>query len=250
MLYHLLYPLHDKFIAFNVVRYITFRTFAAMFTAMIIYFLFGKTLIKYMQRKQFWQAVRDDGPIMHLKKGKTPTMGGILIWLGVIFSTLLWSRLDNPYVFITLGIAVAFGLIGFLDDYIKVILQDSHGLRARYKFPLQLGIGLIAAMIIYDGLGFDRHLAVPFFKTIYPVLSVTGAVALASLVIVGTSNAVNLTDGLDGLVAGPAIMSFLAYALLSYIAGHIKIAAYLSVPYVPGAGELTVICGAVMGALI
>ena len=99
MLYHLLYPLHDKFIAFNVVRYITFRTFAAMFTAMIIYFLFGKTLIKYMQRKQFWQAVRDDGPIMHLKKGKTPTMGGILIWLGVIFSTLLWSRLDNPYVF-------------------------------------------------------------------------------------------------------------------------------------------------------
>lgn len=250
MLYHLLYPLHDKFIAFNVVRYITFRTFAAMFTAMIIYFLFGKALIAYMQRRQFWQSIRDDGPIMHLKKGKTPTMGGVLIWAGVIFATLMWSRLDNPYVYLVLGMALAYALIGFLDDYRKVILQDSHGLRARYKFPLQAGVAIVGAMILFDGLGFDRHLAIPFFKSAYPLLGLAAYVTLATLVIVGTSNAVNLTDGLDGLVAVPAIMSFFAYAILSYTAGHIKMASYLAVPFIPGAGELTVICGAVMGALI
>ncbi len=250
MLYHLLYPLHEYFTAFNVVRYITFRTFAAMFTAMIIFFVFGKGLIAYMQRKQFWQAVRDDGPIKHLQKGKTPTMGGILIWIGVIVSTLLWARLDNYYVFLTLGVGISFALIGFLDDYIKVILHDSHGLRARFKFPLQVGVTLIAAMMLFDGLGFDRHLAVPFFKETYPVLATWLFVVLAIFVIVGTSNAVNLTDGLDGLVAVPAIIAFLAYAILSYIAGNIKIASYLAVPFVAGSGELAVICGAVMGALI
>lgn len=250
MLYHLLYPFHDYFMGFNVFRYITFRTFAAMFTAMIIYFAFGKSIITYMQRKQFWQSIRDDGPIEHLKKGKTPTMGGVLLWGSVIFSTLLWSRFDNPYVFLVLGVAVAYGLIGFLDDYRKVILQDSHGLRARYKFPLQIGVALAAAMILFDGLGFDRHITIPFLKSFYPMLSLTGFVIFAIVVIVGTSNAVNLTDGLDGLVAVPAILSFFSYAILSYTAGHIKIASYLAVPFIPGAGELTIMCGAVMGALI
>ncbi len=250
MLYHLLYPLHDELMAFNVFRYITFRTFAALFTAMIIYFLFGKWLISYMQRKQLWQSIRNDGPIQHLNKGKTPTMGGVLIWLGVIISTLLWARLDNPYVFLVLGIAIAYAAIGFLDDYRKVILQDSHGLRARYKFPLQVGVAVAASLILFDGLGFDRHLSMPFVKSFYPLLGIVGAVSLASFIIVGTSNAVNLTDGLDGLVAVPAIMSFLAYAVLSYTSGHLKIASYLAVPYIPGAGELTVICGSVVGALI
>lgn len=250
MLYHLLYPLHDTFVAFNVFRYITFRTFAALFTSMMIYFLFGRYLINYMRRKQFWQAIRDDGPVQHLNKGSTPTMGGILILLAVVFSTLMWARLDNSYVFLVIGVAIAFALIGFIDDYIKVILRDSHGLRARYKFPLQVGVGFAAGLILFDGMGFDTHLAVPFFKSIYPMLGVTTFVILAMFVIVGTSNAVNLTDGLDGLVAGPAIMSFLAFAILSYTSGHIKIASYLSVPFIPGAGELTVICGAVIGALI
>lgn len=250
MLYHLLYPLHDKLIAFNVFRYITFRTFAALFTAMLIYFLFGKWLISYMQKKQFWQAVRDDGPIQHLNKGKTPTMGGTLIWIGVLVSTLLWARLDNPYVYLTLGIGTAFALIGFLDDYRKVILRDAHGLRARFKFPLQVGVAVAGSLILFDGLGFDRHLSVPFIKGFYPLLGIVGATAFASFVIVGTSNAVNLTDGLDGLVAVPAIISFFAFAILSYTAGHLKIASYLAVPFIPGAGELTIICGAIMGALI
>lgn len=250
MLYHLLFPLHERFIALNVFRYITFRTFAALFTAMVIYFIFGRWLICYMRKKQFWQAIRDDGPIQHLDKGRTPTMGGILIWAGVVASTLLWARLDNPYVFLVLGLAVAYGIIGFLDDYRKVILRDAHGLRARYKFPMQVGVAVIAAMLLYDGLGFDTHLAIPFFKSVYPALGFAGAAALTVIVIVGASNAVNLTDGLDGLVAVPAIMAFFAYAILSYTAGHLKIASYLAVPFIPGAGELTVICGAVMGALI
>ncbi|MBI2091529.1 MAG: phospho-N-acetylmuramoyl-pentapeptide-transferase [Deltaproteobacteria bacterium] len=250
MLYHLLYPLHDQFAAFNVFRYITFRTFAAMFTAMIIYFVFGRFLIAYMQRKQFWQSIRDDGPIMHLQKGKTPTMGGLLIWAGVLFATIMWARLDNPYVFIVMGVGIAYALIGFLDDYRKIILRDSHGLRARYKFPLQVGVALFACLFLFDGLGFDRHLAVPFVKSFYPLLSTTAFVALASFIVVGTSNAVNLTDGLDGLVAVPAIMAFFAYAILSYTAGHMKMASYLAVPFIPGAGELTIICGGIMGALI
>lgn len=250
MLYYLLYPLHEHFIAFNVVRYITFRTFAAMFTAMIIFFVFGNLIISLMRRKQFWQSVRDDGPSTHLKKRKTPTMGGLLMWGGIFVSVLLWARLDNPYILSVIAVAFAYALIGFLDDYRKVVLRDSHGLCARYKFPLQVGVALIAGMVLFDGLGFDRHLAVPFFKSFYPVLSMAAYVSLAIFVIVGTSNAVNLTDGLDGLVAGPAIMSFFAYAILSYTAGNVKIAAYLNVPFIPGCGELTVICGAVMGSLI
>lgn len=250
MLYYLLYPLSEHFAGFNVVRYITFRTFAALFTAMIIYFVFGSYLISFMRRKQFWQSVRDDGPITHLKKNQTPTMGGLLLWGAVILSLLLWARLDNPYVLLIIGVALSYALIGFLDDYIKVILHDSHGLRARYKFPLQVGVGALASAVLFDTLGFDTRLAVPFFKDIYPMLSTIAYIALATFIIVGASNAVNLTDGLDGLVAGPAIMSFFAYAILTYIAGHFKIAQYLGVPFIPGAGEATVICGAVMGALI
>jgi phospho-N-acetylmuramoyl-pentapeptide-transferase len=151
---------------------------------------------------------------------------------------------------LALGVALAYALIGFLDDYRKVILKDSHGLRARYKFPLQVGVTIAAAMILFDGLGFDRHLGLPFVKSFYPLLSVGAFVAVATFIIVGTSNAVNLTDGLDGLVAVPAIMSFFAFAVLCYVAGHLKIAAYLAVPFIPGAGELTVLCGAVVGALI
>ncbi len=249
MLYYLLYPLSEHYTIFNVFRYITFRTFAALFTAMLVYFIFGKMLINYMRRKQLWQTVRDDGPITHLDKGKTPTMGGLLMWLGIIFSVLLWARLDNPFVLLILGLAFAYTLIGFVDDYRKVILNDAKGLRARYKFPLQVSFAFIAAMILFDYLNFDHHLAVPFFKNIYPLLG-WSYILFAIIVIVGSSNAVNLTDGLDGLVTAPAIMSFLAYAVLAYISGHIKIADYLAIPFVPGAGEMTIICGAVIGALI
>ncbi len=251
MFYHLLYPLHDIFTGLNVFKYITFRTFAALFTAMLINFLFGGQLVRFMQKKQFWQSIRDDGPMQHISaKSKTPTMGGVLIWIGVIFSTLVWSRLDSKFVWLALGVTLAYALIGFIDDYRKVILRDHHGLRARYKFPLQVGVALIACMVLFDGFGFDRHLAIPFFKSLYPELGLFSYVALASIVIVGASNAVNLTDGLDGLVAGPSIISFLAFAILTYTAGHIKIAQYLQLSFIPGVGELTVFCGAIIGALI
>lgn len=249
MLYHFLYPLHDQLVGFGIFRYITFRAFVALFTAMLIYFVFGRVLINYMKRHQFWQAIRDDGPVAHLNKGTTPTMGGILIWIAVFISTALWARWDNPYVPLVMAVAFSFGLIGFIDDYKKVILRDSHGLRARYKFPLQLIVGLVVALILFDGIGFDTRLSVPFFKTVTPDLQWL-YIPFAVFLIVGVSNAVNLTDGLDGLVAMPSVMAFMAYGIFSYIAGHAAIAMYLNVPFVPQSGELTVVGAAIVGSCI
>jgi len=249
MLYDLLYPLHEQFIGLNVLRYITFRTFGALFTAMVIYFLFGRTMILYLTRKQFWQTVRSDGPVTHMDKRGTPTMGGVLIWLSVIISVLLWSRFDQLYVIIGLALAFCFGAIGFLDDYRKVILRDAKGLRARFKFPLQVAAAVVAAMVLYDGMGLGSELTVPFFKTVTPDLG-WWYYPFAVVVIVGASNAVNLTDGLDGLVSVPSIVAFFAYGVLAYVAGHAKIASYLVVPFVPGSGELTILCGAIVGACI
>ena len=247
MLFHLLYPLHEQFIGLNVLRYITFRTFGALFTAMIFYFLFGKAMIRYLARKQLWQTVRDDGPVTHMDKSGTPTMGGVLLWISVFISTLIWTRFDQLFVIVGLAIAICFGAIGFLDDYRKVILRDAKGLRARFKFPLQVIVAVVAALVLFDGIGLSRQLAFPFFKSFYPDLGWWYYV-FAVVVIVGASNAVNLTDGLDGLVSVPSIVAFFAYAVLAYIAGNAKIAAYLAVPSVPGSGELTVLCGAIVGA--
>lgn len=247
MLYYLLYPLHAEFVGFNVFRYITFRTFMATFTAMAIYFLFGKKMIAILSRRQFWQTVRDDGPVTHMDKRGTPTMGGLLIWIAVIASILLWARFLDAVVLVALGLVISFGVIGFIDDYRKVILRDAKGLRARFKGPLQLAIAAIAALILFDVLGLDRTLALPFLKNLQPQMS-WFAIPFAALVIVGASNAVNLTDGLDGLVSVPSIVAFLAYAILAYVAGNAAIARYLAVQSVPGSGELAVICGAVVGA--
>jgi len=247
MLYHLLYQFHEQFIGLNVLRYITFRTFGALFTAMVIYFLFGKKMINYLARKQIWQTVRDDGPVTHMDKRGTPTMGGLLLWIAVIISTLLWTRFDQLFVFVGLALAFCFGAIGFLDDYRKVVLRDAKGLRARYKFPLQVMVATVAALVLFDGLGLSRQLAVPFFKAFYPDIGWWYYI-FAVVVIVGASNAVNLTDGLDGLVSVPSIVAFFAFAVLAYIAGHARIASYLVVPSVPGSGELTVLCGAIVGA--
>lgn len=246
MLYHLLYPLHDKLVGFGVFKYITFRAFFALFTAMIVYFVFGKMFIGYLQKYHYWQAIRDDGPVAHLNKGTTPTMGGVLLWLGIFVATLLWARWDNPYVPLTMGVAVAYGLIGFFDDYRKVILRDAHGMKARYKFPLQVAVAAVAALILFDGIGFDTKLSLPFFKSITPDLGWL-YIPFAVFLIVGVSNAVNLTDGLDGLVTMPAVMSFMAYGVLAYVAGHVMIATYLNVPFIPGGGELAVICTAIVG---
>jgi len=249
MLYHLLYPLHEKLIGFGVFRYITFRAFFALFTAMIIYFVFGKCLIRYFQRHQYWQAIRDDGPVEHLNKGTTPTMGGLLLWFGILVSIILWARWDNPYIPLIAGVSIAYSLIGFFDDYRKVVLRDSHGLRARYKFPLQVLVAIIASLILFDGIGFDTRLSLPFFKSVTPDLG-WWYIPFAVFLLVGVSNAVNLTDGLDGLVTMPSVMSFFAYGILAYVAGHAAIATYLNVPFIPGSGELSVFCAAIVGACI
>lgn len=250
MLYYILYPLREQIIGFGVFQYITFRAFIALFTSMAVYLIFGRYLIAYLKKKQFWQTVRDDGPVEHyLRKGSTPTMGGLLLWGGVFFSVLLWARWDNPYVPLVAGVALAYGLIGFYDDYKKVVLRDAHGLRARYKFPLQVLIGVIAALILFDGIGFDERLSVPFFKAFTPNLGWL-YIPFAVFLIVGVSNAVNLTDGLDGLVTMPSVMSFMAYGILSYVAGHAAIATYLNVPFIPGSGELAVVCAAIVGSCI
>lgn len=249
MFYHLLFHFHEQFIGFNVLKYVTFRTFGAVFTAMFLYFLLGKITIKFLAQKQIWQTVRDDGPVSHMDKRGTPTMGGLLMWFSVIISVLLWTRFNQLFVFVGLALVICFGAIGFLDDYRKVILKDAKGLRARYKFPLQVLVATLAALVLFDGIGLDRQLAVPFFKQFYPNLG-WWYYPFAVLVIVGASNAVNLTDGLDGLVSIPSIVAFFTFAVLAYIAGHVMIAKYLTVPSVPGSGELTVLCGAVMGACI
>jgi phospho-N-acetylmuramoyl-pentapeptide-transferase len=249
MLYYLLYPLHSEFIGFNVVRYITFRTFMATFTAMAIYFLFGKAMIRFLTKKQFWQTVRDDGPVTHMDKRGTPTMGGLLIWIAVFSSTLLWSRFLEPFILLGLFAVISYGLIGFIDDYRKVILRDAKGLRARFKFPLQVAIATLIMLVLFDVIGLSRELSVPFFKGFAPGIG-WAYVPFAVLVMVGASNAVNLTDGLDGLVSVPSIVAFLAYGLLAYVAGNAAISGYLAVQSVPGSGELAVMCGAVAGACI
>lgn len=248
MLYYFLYPLHDTFIGFNVFRYITFRAFGAMLTAMLIYFVFGKMFINFLRRLQFMQSIRTDGPQTHLQKGGTPTMGGVLLWIAVLVSVVVWG-VWNFYVIITMGVGLAFALIGFLDDYRKVILRDPNGLKSRYKFLLQLAAGLVPMILLFDGLEFNSHLIFPFVKQFTPDLG-GWYVLFATIVIVGASNAVNLTDGLDGLVAVPSIMAFSTYAIFAYIVGNVLIAQYLQLEFINGVGELAIICGAVVGGCI
>lgn len=249
MLYYLLYPLHESIIGLGVMRYITFRTFAATFTAMAIYFLFGQRVINFIRSRQFWQTVRDDGPVTHMDKRGTPTMGGVLLWIAIFVSSLLWSQFLDPLVWLGLLMALAYAAIGFIDDYRKIVRHDAKGLRGRYKFSIQVLIAIAVGIVLFGALGLEQHLSIPFFKQIRPNLG-PWYVVFSMFVIVGASNAVNLTDGLDGLVSMPSIIAFLAFCVLAYIAGHARIAGYLGVPLVPGSGELAVVCGAVVGACI
>ncbi len=249
MLYHFLYPLHDVVKLLNVLKYITFRTFAALLTAMTIYFLFGKSWIRFLQAKQMGQAIRTDGPQTHLIKKGTPTMGGVLVVGAITVSVLLWGNLSNPYVWISLFVFLSMGLIGFIDDYRKVIKKDPHGFPGRYKIILEIVICLIAALWMYGYLGLDTKLYFPFFKEVRPDLSY-GYLILSILVVAGTANAVNLTDGLDGLVTVPSMTAFMTYGLITYMVGNTILSGYLQLPYVRDAGEVTVICGAVIGACL
>jgi phospho-N-acetylmuramoyl-pentapeptide-transferase len=247
MLYHLLYPLHTTFSALNVFRYITFRTIYASLTALIILLIFGPWVIRKLKAHQIGQYVRDDGPTMHAKKTGTPTMGGLLILFAVVTATLLWGNLANFYTWMVLLVTVGYGGIGFLDDYLMLVKKQSKGLTAKTKFAMQLALGLVVGGMLYVRPDFDTHVSVPFLKGINPELGWT-YIIFAALVIVGTSNAVNLTDGLDGLAIGPVTVAAATYVVLAYVAGHVTIANYLQIQYVAGSGELSVFCGAMVGA--
>lgn len=249
MFYHLLYPLHTTFIGFNVFRYITFRSILAAVTAFLIVIIFGNWFIRKMKRMQIGQVIRDDGPETHMAKEGVPTMGGLLILSAIVGSAFLWARLDNAYVWLIMAITLFFGFIGALDDYKKVSKHSSAGLSARGKLLLQLGGAAAVGLFIYFSPDFDGHLAIPFLKNIRPDLG-WFYIVFAVVVIVGASNAVNLTDGLDGLATGPTVVSAAVYLIFSYIAGNIVITEYLQVHYVPGAGELAVFCGAMVGACL
>jgi phospho-N-acetylmuramoyl-pentapeptide-transferase len=251
MLYNLLTPLAEDFTFFNLFRYLTFRSGCAVVTALIISFLFGHRVIVWLKSKQpQGQPIRNDGPEGHLiTKQGTPTMGGVLILMAVTISTLLWADLANPYVWIVIGVTLGFGALGFVDDYLKLTRRTSRGMPARLKLLGQLSIALAAALLVMqispDAL--DTNLAVPFFKNLLIELS-WFFIPFAMCVMVGASNAVNLTDGLDGLAIVPVMIAAGCFALIAYLVGNAVFAEYLQIHYVPGTGELAVLCGALVGA--
>jgi len=247
MLYHLFYPLASDIKLFNVFKYLTFRSIYAMITALVVCFIIGPWVIRKLEGLQARQVIRTDGPESHLKKQGTPTMGGVLILAAIIVPTLLWADLTNRYVWLTIFIIVGYGLIGFVDDYKKVVEKNPKGLSPRQKMFWQIILGGIVGVALYSLPGFTTDVYFPFFKRIHPDLGIF-YIPFAMLVIVGASNAVNLTDGLDGLAIGPVAINAATYLLFSYIAGNVRLSGYLQIPYVAGCGELAVLCGAMVGA--
>lgn len=268
MLYHLLTPYADQFQLFNVFRYQTFRAGGAIMTALLIAFVVGPSLIRWMRRKQGkGQPIRQDGPQSHIiSKAGTPTMGGVLILLSMTIATMLWARLDNPYVWIVLGVTLCYGILGFWDDYLKVTKQKSDGVVGSMKLIVQFAVAIGAGWLCIRTLGaapdapngIETAVAVPFVPlTIFEAWFGEGStgvpigllmVPFAAFVIVGASNTVNLTDGLDGLATVPVMIAAAAYMLIVYLVGRVDYATYLGVPYVPGVGELAIICAAIIGA--
>jgi phospho-N-acetylmuramoyl-pentapeptide-transferase len=258
--------------AFNVFGYITLRAVLATMTALIISFVVGPGMIRKLTEYKIGQSIRDDGPQSHLIKAGTPTMGGALILVSIAITTLLWADLRNRFVWVVLLVILGFGAIGWIDDYRKVVYRNPKGLSARVKFGSQSAIGLLAAVYLafsvstpsnpqflqlflswlFSGFSLDlpskADLIVPFFKSVTYPLGVWGFIVLSYCVIVGASNAVNLTDGLDGLAIGPTVLIGFALGIFAYVTGRADFSAYLLLPHIPGAAELTVICAAIVGA--
>ena len=247
MLYYLLFPLHTSYSAFNVFRYITFRAAMAALMSLAVSFLLGPWLIRSLIEKQIGQQIRDDGPASHSTKAGTPTMGGTLIILALTLSTLMLADIGNSYVLLALFGTVAFGVIGFLDDYLKLTRKNSKGMTPRVKLFVQFAVAFMVAVVLYAYPKFSTEIGFPFIKNIRPNLGVF-YIPFAMLVIVGASNAVNLTDGLDGLAIGPVMIAAATYAVIAYLTGNIKNAEYLQIPYVAGVGELSVFCAGVVAA--
>lgn len=253
MLYNLLVPLADDYSFLNVFRYITFRTGGAIMTALIISLLIGPPFIRWLRSKQgAGQPIRELGPETHQKKAGTPTMGGLMILISITISTLLWADLANPFIWLTLLVMVGFGAIGFHDDYLKLTKRSHHGLSARNKLLTQIAIGSVAIIGIMLAMpanppALATGIAFPFLKDYFLNLSFF-FVGWALVVIIGASNAVNLTDGLDGLATVPVAIAAACFGLIAYLVGHAIYAPYLHIPFVPGTGELAILCGAIVGA--
>ncbi|MBI2840015.1 MAG: phospho-N-acetylmuramoyl-pentapeptide-transferase [Acidobacteria bacterium] len=250
MLYLIFYPLHDYGAVFNVFRYITFRTAYASLTALFLSFLLGPWMIRKLRDFQVGQQIREEGPQSHRAKAGTPTMGGVLILASILIPTLLWADLTNPHIWTCVFSLTAFGAIGFLDDYAKVRKQKSLGWTGKQKIVAQIAISIIIGVFLFYmrryGL-FETHLTVPFFKNWTPDLGWL-YLAFIIIVIVGSSNAVNLTDGLDGLAIGTFLVASSAFTVLAYIAGHSAFSSYLNIMKISQAGEITIFCGSMVGA--
>ncbi|MEJ5329731.1 MAG: phospho-N-acetylmuramoyl-pentapeptide-transferase [Desulfobaccales bacterium] len=247
MLYHLLYPLKTVFGGFNVFRYLTFRSIFAVLTALFITLIIGPWVIRKLKELSFGQYIREDGPQSHHQKAGTPTMGGLMILFSMVVTTLLWADLTNFYIWLLIGVALGFGAIGFWDDYLKVIKKHNRGLSGKAKFFWQTVVATLVALALYVYPDFETTLTVPFFKDINPNLGLA-FLPVAVFIIVGTANAVNLTDGLDGLAIGPVTIAAAFYLIFAYLAGNARIAAYLQIPFVKGVGELSIFLAALVGA--
>ncbi|NQT23728.1 phospho-N-acetylmuramoyl-pentapeptide-transferase [candidate division KSB1 bacterium] len=250
MLYHLLYGLREHFIGFNLFGYITFRSAAAAVTALIVTFLIGPIIIRWLQRKELGEEIRNDGPETHHVKAGTPTMGGIIILIAILVPVLLFARLDNLYIQLMIGGTVWMGLVGFLDDWLKVVKKMPKGLVGRYKLAGQIAWGLVVGLVVtfageYEGVRW--YSSVPFFKNLLVNFG-WFYIPMVIFVITATSNAVNLTDGLDGLAIGLIAIATIAWAGVSYVSGRVDFSEYLSVFYLRGVGELTIYCAALIGA--
>ena len=252
MLYSFLISLVDQFSALNVFRYLTFRTGLSVMSSMTIVFLVGGPFIKFIESHKITGPIRDDGPTSHIiKKVGTPTMGGVLILMGIIFGTLLWADLKNPYIWILLMVATSFGLLGAIDDYLKIKHNNSRGISSRSKIFWQITLSLIALIILLKFADNDniRNLYFPFFKNLTLNLGLF-FIPFGLFIIVGSSNAVNLTDGLDGLATVPVMLVALSFTLICYVVGNTVFSDYLKILYIPNVGEASIFCGSMVGACL
>ncbi len=249
MLYHLSQLLVDQFSSLNALSYTTLRAILAALTAFLISIMLGPKMIRMLQFKQMGQFVRDDGPKSHLAKQGTPTMGGVLILMAIIISTLLWANLTVAYIWICIFVTIGFGYVGFIDDYRKLVKKQSQGLKAKEKYMLQTAVGVIAGLWLYfiakDPI--DTSLLFPVFKNWAIPLGIF-FIFWVFIVLTGASNAVNLTDGLDGLAILPTVLVAVGLGVYAYVSGHFNLAEYLNTPFIKGAGEVTIVCASIAGA--
>ncbi len=247
MLYSFLYSLRDTYGVFNVFRYITFRAVLAALMALLLSFLIGPWLIRRLTALQIGQQIRPDGPEGHLSKAGTPTMGGTMILFSLALATVLLADLTNPYIWVVLLVTLGFGAVGFADDYQKLAMGNSKGVPGRVRLSCEFSIALTAAAVLYWMPDFDSRLYLPFLKNTSIDLGVL-YIPFAAFVVVGAANAVNLTDGLDGLAIGPVMTTAFTYGVFAYVAGNLKYAEYLQIPYIAGAGELSIFAAALLCA--